>query len=316
MRLAIAGWVGTLLLATLIVATMEAAGMVRAPLLVGVALTTTAIGTLLPILRDCGELGTSFGRYVLAAGAIGEFGPILVVSVLVTGQHPIGVETALVLLFFGVVALLAWAGVRDHPPKLLALVERTFEASSQLPVRSALLLLAGLVALANAFQLDFILGAFAAGMLVRMMGQGGGSRLLQTKMDALGFGFLIPVFFVLTGVRFDLPALVSDHDALLRVPLFVLLLLVARGLPALLYRSVLGGRDQLALAFYAATGLPLLVAITEIGLRKGVMLVENAVALVAAGMISVLLFPLLASLLRRHANQSALRVGSDRPEGF
>ena len=315
-RLAVAGWVATLALAALAVAMLVSLHMVRAPLLVGVALTTTAIGTLLPILRDSGELETPFGSYVLAAGAIGEFGPILVVSILITGNHTLGVATALVLLFFGVVGLLAWAGMREHPPKLLALVERTFEASSQLPVRSALLLLAALVVLANSFQLDFILGAFAAGMLVRLVAHGGGNRLLQTKMDALSFGFLIPIFFVVTGVKFDLPVLLTAPGALARVPLFVLLLLFARGLPALLYRGVLVGRDQLALAFYMATGLPLLVAITEVGLRKGVMLVENAVALVAAGMISVLLFPLLAGLLRRHRPRRRAGVGSDSPEGL
>lgn len=316
-RLAVAGWVATLALAAAAVAVLEMLGIVRAPLLVGVALTTTAIGTLLPILRDNDELETPFGRYVLAAGAIGEFGPILVVSILITGRHSLGVATLLVLLFFGVVALLAWAAVREHPPKLLALIERTFEASSQLPVRSALLLLAALVMLADSFQLDFILGAFAAGMLVRQMGGGTGGRLLQTKMDALGFGFLIPIFFVVTGVEFDLPVLLSNPDALLRVPMFLALLLFARGLPAMLYRPVLGGRERLALAFYAATGLPLLVAITEVGLRKGVMLVENAVALVAAGMISVLVFPLIGGLLRRHA--PALRMqhaGTDSPEGL
>jgi Kef-type K+ transport system membrane component KefB len=315
-RLAVGGWVATLALAALAVAVLASLHMVRAPLLVGVALTTTAIGTLLPILRDSGELETPFGTYVLAAGAIGEFGPILVVSVLITGNHTLGVATALVLLFFGVVAVLAWAGVREHPPKLMALAERTFEASSQLPVRSALLLLAALVVLANSFQLDFILGAFAAGMLVRMVAHGSGNRLLQTKMDALSFGFLIPIFFVVTGVKFDLPVLLSAPGALARVPLFVLLLLLARGLPALLFRGALGGRDQLALAFYMATGLPLLVAITEVGLRRGVMLVENAVALVAAGMISVLLFPLLAGMLRRHRPQRRTGVGSDSPEGL
>lgn len=315
-HLAVAGWICTLGLAAACAAVLTAMGLIRAPLLVGVALTTTAIGTLLPILRDGGELGTPFGRYVLAAGAVGEFGPIVMVSILITSQHSMGVEVVLVTVFFGVVALLAWVGLRDHPPALLALVERTFEASSQLPVRSALLLLAALVVLARSFQLDFILGAFAAGMLVRMLGQSSGSWLLQTKMDALGFGFVIPVFFVLTGVRFDLPALISDPAALLRVPMFLLLLLVSRGLPAVLYRGVLERRDQLALAFYAATGLPLLVAITEVGLRRGVMLVENGVALVAAGMVSVLLFPLIAGLLRRHRPRRGAGVGSDSPEGL
>ena len=315
-QLALAGWASTLALAALAAGALTALGMVRAPLLVGVALTTTAIGTLLPILRDAGELETPFGRYVLAAGAVGEFGPILVTSILITSQHRLGVATLLVGLFLGVVALLAWASLREHLPRLLALVERTFEASSQLPVRAALMLLAGLVGLANLLQLDFILGAFAAGMLVRLMAHGGGHRLLQTKMDALGFGFLIPIFFVVTGVRFELPALLHDSAALQRVPLFVALLLVARGVPAALYRGVLDGRDRIALALYSATGLPLLVAITEVGLRKKVMLVDNAVALVAAGMISVLVFPLLAGLLRRRSPEVPAGVGSDRPEGL
>ena len=314
--LAAAGWAITIVIAALAVLLLYSLDLVRAPLLVGVALTTTAIGTLLPVLRDSGELETEFGRYIMAAGAVGEFGPILVVSLLITREHGIHIAAGLILLFLLIVVAIGWAGLRKRPPKLLALVERTFEASSQLPVRAAMLLLIALVVLAGRFGLDFILGGFAAGMLVRLMTQGSGSRLLQSKMDAIGFGFLIPIFFVLTGVELDVRVLLSDPNTLLRIPLFLGLMLLARGLPTLLYRRELGVRDRLSLAFYSATGLPLLVAITEIGIRSGVMLPENAVALVGAGMLSVLLFPICAGLLRRGAGQSANRVRSDGPEAL
>lgn len=300
LSLAARGWLLSFALGMVIVAVLRAIGFTTAPVLVGVALTTTAIGTLLPILRDAGELETPFGNYVLAAGAIGELGPILMLSLIVTHDESHWSRAAVMLTFVVIAAVAIVIALRVHPPKAVALFARTMHASSQLPVRFCILLLVGLVTLAESFGLDVILGAFAAGLIVGLANRVDPSRdeTLRHKLDAIGFGFLVPIFFVTSGIQFDLSALFDGWSALLRVPVFLALFLLVRGAPTLLYRGDLHRADLVPFALYSATALPLLVAITELGLKTGRMRTDNAAALVGAGMLSVLIFPLLALLLR------------------
>jgi Kef-type K+ transport system membrane component KefB len=173
-------------------------------------------------------------------------------------------------------------------------------SASQLPVRIAILVLALLIAIAERFGLDLILGAFTAGMIVSLGTDAGkqGVRLLH-RLEAIGYGFLIPMFFVTSGMHFDIQALVASPRALLRLPLFLLLLLVARSVPIVLYRYELAKEDRIPFVFYSATSLPLLIAIAEIGVQTGRMLPDNAAAIVGAGMLSILLFPITALLSRR-----------------
>ena len=159
-------------------------------------------------------------------------------------------------------------------------------------------LLGGLVVLADVLGLDLLLGAFAAGSLVGLVARGPEAETFRHKLDALGFGFLIPIFFVTSGAQVDVTALFASASSIARVPLFLALLLLVRGLPTLLYRRQLGGREQFLLALFSATTLPLVVVIAGIGKETGRMLPENAAALVGAGILSVLLFPLLALTLR------------------
>jgi Kef-type K+ transport system membrane component KefB len=172
-------------------------------------------------------------------------------------------------------------------------------ASSQVPVRLCLLVIAALVVLAEQLGLDMILGAFAAGSVVGLASRGEGGVILRHKLDAIGFGFLVPMFFVTSGIKFDVEALLASPSALLRLPVFLLCFLVVRGVPVCLYRREVEQADLLPLALYAATALPLVVAITEIGVATGRMRTDNAAALVGAAMLSVLLFPLSALILRR-----------------
>jgi Kef-type K+ transport system membrane component KefB len=259
---------------------------------------TTAIGTLIPILRDAGELRTRFGTYLLAAGASGEFGPILLVTLLLSTRHPL--HEAVILVLFVVLAVItgilavrsAWRGW----PAL----ERTFEASSQLAVRLAVVLVFGLVALATQLGLDLLLGGFVAGMITRQALRGHELRIFESKLIAVGYGFLIPFFFVTSGMAFNVDELFSDPVALLKLPLFVGLFLIVRGLPALLlYRGVLPFRDRTALGVFCATELPLVVAITTLAQNAGDMRASTASALVGAAIISTLAFPLLGLRLRR-----------------
>jgi len=296
---ATAGWFTSVAIAYAAALALHAAGMIQSPLLTGAALTTTTIGTLLPILRDSGEMRTRFGTYVLATGIVGELGPIVLVSILFTREHKHWAQTALMIVFVVVALAAALVALRTNPPKFGELISRTMEAASQLPVRIAILVLAVLVALAEKFGLDMILGAFAAGMVVGLASRGEQGALLRRKMDAIGFGFLVPMFFITSGMRFDLSALLHDAKALSRVPLFLVLFLLVRGLPALLYRNELAGRNRMALALYSATALPLVIALTELGVATGRMRSDNAAALVGAGLLSVLMFPTLALWLRR-----------------
>jgi Kef-type K+ transport system membrane component KefB len=298
LELGLAGWVLSLALAYGVGGVLEAAGIVLSLLYAGSATATTAIGTLIPILRDRGELETEFGPYILGAGAVGEFGPILLITLILSTSHP--AHEAVLLIAFVVMALILALLVVRSMFRGWPILERTFETSSQLAVRFTVVLVFGLVSLATELGLDLLLGGFVAGIIVRQALQGFEVTVFESKLTAVGYGFFIPFFFITSGMKFDLDTLVSSASAALKLPLFLGMFLLVRGLPALvLYRRVLGARDRAALAFLSATELPLVVAITTLAVEGGHMRASTSAALVGAAMVSTLVFPLVGLRLRR-----------------
>ena len=294
LRRGAAGWVLSLAVAFAVAGGLTLAGVDLPVVFVAAALSTTAFGTLLPVLRDEGQLETNLGRFVLGAGAVGEFGPVLIVTLLLSTQSD--TETQLLLLAaFTAVAVLAAAVSVGAVGRGWRFIESQMETSGQVPVRLTVLLLFGLVVMAAELGLDVILGAFAAGAILRLLLRGREVERFESKLDAVGFGLLIPFFFVTSGMTLDLSALVSSARALIELPVFLLLFLVVRGIPALLlYRRELDAGGRWSLALLSGTQLPLVVAITTIGVDAGHMRVSTAAALVGAGVLSVLIYPSLA----------------------
>ena len=289
-RLAVVGWLISLGLALAIAFALVSTGLALDTLIVGLALTTTALGTLVPIIDDAGILHTRFGTYLVGIGTAGEFGPVVAVAVLLTKKDP--AETSSLLVAFVIIVALTAVFATGRAPKVMSLLRRNLYSSSQLPVRVSVLTVLLLVYLAYLLGLDVLLGAFAAGIVVRLFTTGDDSEVVKSKLDAVGFGFLIPIFFIVSGIHFDLHILLHRPSALLRLVGFLAVMLFVRGLPALfLYRRVLSRAERGPLALFSATGLPLIVVITTIGTSEGRMLPVNASALVGAGMLSVLLFP-------------------------
>jgi Kef-type K+ transport system membrane component KefB len=300
MTLGAAGWLLSVVLAYGLGGILAAAGIVVSFLYTGSAMATTAIGTLIPILRDNGELKTRFGTHLLAAGGAGEFGPILLVTLVLSTTNPFR-EGAILLLFVALALALALVSVR-YAWRGWPALERTFEASSQLAVRVTVVLVFGLVLLAGKLGLDILLGGFVAGMITRLALQGHELQVFESKLTAVGFGFFVPFFFVTSGIEFDLAAL-GSAGAIAKLFLFLGLFLVVRGAPALLlYRHALVARDRMALAFYCATELPLVVAITTIAIDDGKMRASTAAGLVGAAMLSTLIFPFVGMALRKGAD--------------
>jgi Kef-type K+ transport system membrane component KefB len=305
LALGASGWLISLALAYGIGGVLAAAGIIVSLLYTGSALATTAIGTLIPILRDNRELGTRFGTFLLAAGAAGEFGPIILLTLVLSTTNPLHEATILAAFIVLAIALaiasmrLAWRG---YPA-----LQRTLESSSQPAVRIAVLLVFGLLFLAGDLGLDILLGGFVAGMITRAAFRGREVTVFESKLTAVGFGFLVPFFFIESGIEFDLAAL-GSASALLKLAMFFGLFLVVRGVPAmLLYRGVLALRDRAALALFCATELPLVVAITTIATETGHMRTSTAAGLVGAAMLSTLVFPFVALGLRK--GRSAHPIG-------
>ncbi|MFE1379278.1 cation:proton antiporter [Streptomyces sp. NPDC058740] len=276
---------------------------------IGVALTSTALGTVLPVLRDAGDLHGRFGNVVMAFGAVGEFGPIIAMALLLSGRSA-AESTALLAAFAALTAGAVYWALKPRRPWFSRVVARTLHSSGQFAVRFVFLLLALMLGASTALGLDVLLGAFAAGLITRLVLTGAapesGPQILE-KVEAVGFGFLVPVFFVVTGIEFDLDSLLSGGRTLLLLPLFLVLFLVVRGGPVwFLAPRDLGRRDRGALVLYGSTALPLVVAITTIGVDDEVLTAGEAAALVGAGMVSVLVFPLLALRLRARAGGKAL----------
>ncbi len=297
--LAVTSWFVSLAIALGIGAALHASGLVIDSVVPALCLTTTALGTLLPMLRDSGVLRSAVGPVVLSVGAIGEFGPIVAVAILLTNRDA-GVTFLLLALFVAVAVLSAVLAAQVHPPRLVRLLREHLNSTSQLPVRISVLLVVLLVYLAFELSLDVLLGAFAAGVVVRLFIAEDDYVAVSSKLEAIGFGFLIPVFFIESGVNFDLHALVHQPRVLLLVPVFALLFLITRGLPTLVFfRRALAPTPRRALAILSATGLPIIVVITTLGVDEHRMKPQNAAALVAAGMLSVLVYPLIGLRLLR-----------------
>lgn len=297
LSLALGGWAVSLTVALAVAGLLHVLPFVDAPIMVALALTTTSLGTLMPILRDSGKLDSNFGNLVVAAGTLGEFGPIIIVSLVLTHKFGAWQEAALMLAFVAVAFAAAIVALGLRPPKILALLERTMNSSTPLPVCFSLLVLAAFDVLSNRFGLETVLGAFAAGMVVSLASQNEAGKVFRGKMAAISFGFFVPFFFVMSGMNLDLGALLHSGKTMLLVPVFLSLFLLVRGAPVILYRKDLAKNERLPFALYSATGLSMVVAIAAIGVRTGRMPSTVGAAVVGAGLLSVLLFPMIASAL-------------------
>jgi Kef-type K+ transport system membrane component KefB len=303
LRLALLGWAMSLAIAYTIGGVLAAVGVVLSLIYVGSALATTAIGTLIPVLSDTGELRTDFGKYLLAAGAVGEFGPILLLTLVLSTQSAL--HNALILIAFVALAVLVAVLAVRSAARTVPMLERTIESSSQLGVRWIVVLVFALALLANELGLDLLLGGFAAGLITRQVLATREIPVFDSKLTAVAFGVFIPFFFVVSGMRLDVDALFSSASGVAKLAIFFVLFLVVRGTPAiLLYRRVLPlRRDRMALALFTATQLPVVVAITTVAVDGGHMRTSTAAALVGAGALSTLAGPLHGLHMRRVAAQ-------------
>ena len=311
-RRALLSWATSLGLATGVVGVLAAAGLVKAFLPVALGLTTTALGTLLPVLREKGLLRGRLGRYLLAAGGVGELLPVLAIAVFLGSQGRLAALVSLCLVGVLAIGLALLRRSVGEGSRLARVIQAGQNETAQITLRGTILLLLGLIAVTDQFDLDAVLGAFLAGVVLRRW-VGAAAPVLESKLDAVGYGFFVPLFFVYSGMGLDLHAIA---DAPLRLLLFFVLMLVVRGGPVLLvYRGVLSARERTQTALVSATALPTLVALTEIGLRSGTMLPENAAALVGAGVVTVLVFPALVVALDRRSGKPAPIRGAEDSAG-
>jgi Kef-type K+ transport system membrane component KefB len=299
LRLAALAWACGLGLAVVLAFGMAATGLTDAWRVVSVALMTTALGVLVPILRDSGALGTPFGRHVLASGVMGELGPILAISLMISRRFSAGVQAALTMAFVLLVMVLAWLMARGAKvPALLDPIRRGLDHSGQTPIRIALVLIVALAALAETFGLDLALGALAAGMMLGFATRGGEREHdLHAKIDAVGFGFLVPLFFLSSGMRLDVKSVFAGTEGLVLLTAFFAALVVVRVPLVLLLRSELGGHGARAVALLSATTLSLIVVITHVAVEVGALEPSQAAPMVGAGMLTVMLFPALGTRL-------------------
>ena len=292
-------------------------GEVKDGLLVGITLMATSLGVLVPILKDADQTQTYFGRLIMAAGSLAELAPLVLLSVFFSASstNP-SVELGLLAAFVGFTAVVvvvtqrirAWGPLRE-------VVQRLEETSSQLRVRLAITFALAFSVVAEHFGLATILGAFLAGVIVRRTDESPASQEeFQGKLEAIGFGFLIPVFFVSTGVGLDIASLFHSTRAIIDVPIFLIALLVVRGVPALLYVRAVGRTRAVAAGFMQATSLTFIVVATTIGVQTGHQRTSTAAALVVAGLLSVIIYPPVAlQMLKSAADGQVSRPPAPSP---
>ena len=307
LRLALLGYLLTVLLGIAVGGATAAAGWVRSPVLVAITLSATSLGLVVAVLKDAGRAGGAVGQLTIAAASVADFGAIVLLTLFFsTSGGSVGQHAVLLVLFAGLVGVAAILLLRVRRSRRLGgILERLQDTTAEIRVRIAVLLMIALVVLASRFGLETILGAFLAGALVGLVDRDASSHpRFRAKLDAIGYGFLIPIFFVSSGVRLDLRGLFESPSALALVPLFLVALLLVRGTPALLWSRSLRGQETAASALLQATSLPFIVTATQIGTAADLMSPVTAAALVCAGLLSVAVFPAVALVMLRGATMT------------
>ena len=284
---------------------LDAAGIVGAPLLVAIMFSATGLGIVIAVLKDAGAVESPFGQLVIAGSSLAEVGTIILLTLFFSGEST---SVTVKLVLFGLFGLLCLAVVLtvsgfEHSMRLTQALIRLQDTTAQVRVRGAFVLLAIFIVLAERFGLEAILGAFLAGAIMKFVDrdQAMTHPQFRQKLEVVGFGVFIPFFFVSSGIRYDAGALLASASTLARVPLYLGILLAVRGLPALLYRALVERREVAASALLQATSVGLFVVASQIGQDMGLISAANAAALIAAGLLSVILFPLGALTILRHS---------------
>jgi Kef-type K+ transport system membrane component KefB len=309
LRWALLGYLITLALGVPIGLGLDAAGWVSSPLLLVIALSATSLGLVVPVLKDAGRAEGEVGQTAIVAATVADLAAIILLSLLFSASDgSTGSRLVLVGAFVLLVAVTGLVvGKVGMTRRLSDVLQRLQDTTAEIRVRFAVLLLIAFTALAERFGLESILGAFLAGVVVSVVDRDSASHPhFRTKLAAIGFGFLVPIFFVSSGVRLDLQGLFDSPSALLRVPVFLAALLVMRGVPALLYVRTLGRRFGLAAGLLQATSLPFIVAAAQIGVELGRISAVTGAAMVSAGLLSVLIFPAISLGLLRDKTTSTL----------
>jgi Kef-type K+ transport system membrane component KefB len=316
LRLTLIGFVVSFAIAAAVALGLQAADLIETPLLVAIILCATSLGVLIPVLKDAGEIGSTFGQLVVAAGTIADFGAVILLSIFFSGEGGVG---ATLLLIGSLVALAAVVFITVKTAERSSLIRadlvRLQDTTAQIRVRGAVVLLVGFAAIADSLGLETILGAFMAGAILSLLDRDEAMTHpeFRRKLEAVGFGIFIPVFFVTSGVNYDLDALLSSASNVLMVPIFLAALVAARGLPALLYRRLLDARHTAIAGLMQATSLPFIVAAVAIGEDLGLIDAAEGAALIGAGLLSVLLFPAIGlGMLRKGGETAKPKPESDR----
>jgi Kef-type K+ transport system membrane component KefB len=317
-KLAVLGFAVSLVIAVLVGIALRAGGFVKSPLFVAIVLVATSLGVVFPVLKDSHNIDSSLGELVIAAASIADFGSIILLSLFFSGKNSTSTAGRLILLgIFGLVVVLVGVAIvsAERSISISRVLRRLQDTTAQIRVRAAFLLMIGFTALAESIGLETILGAFAAGALLSLLDRDETTHpQFRLKLEAAGFGVFIPIFFVTSGLRFDLSALFASSSTIARVPLFLLAILLVRGLPAVVFVSLLGPSRSLIAGLLQATSLPFIVAATQIGLQLGVVSRASAAGLVAAGLLSVVISPALGLvLLRREHPETAAPRGLPTP---
>jgi Kef-type K+ transport system membrane component KefB len=311
LRVALLGYAVTLALGVVIGAAAHSAGLVASPWLLAIALSATSLGLVVPLLKDAGQLESPVGRYTVAGATVADFGAVVLLSLLFS-QSKGGPGAKIFMLGAFVVVILAVAltlGRAGHAMRIDALITRLQDTTAEIRVRVAVALLVGFVALAERVGLEAILGAFLAGMVLNVVDRDTMSHpRFRVKLDAIGYGFVIPVFFVASGIALDLRGVFSSASGIVRIPVFLVALLIVRAVPAFLYRPATGTRGAAAAGLLQATSLPFIVTATAIGVSIGAISAVTSAALVCAGLLSVVIFPAIALALLR---EPKARTASD-----
>jgi Kef-type K+ transport system membrane component KefB len=320
LRLTSLGYALSLGIALVVGLALKAGDLVRSPLLIAIMLSATGLGIILPILKDAGETSTPFGRVVIAGASIAEVVPIVLLSLFFSGKGGLGAGAVLLVTFaVFVVAVAAAIFAAEHSMRLSLTFMKLQDTTAEIRVRGAFLLLILFVVLAEQFGLEAILGAFLAGATLKLLDRDDAMThtFFRRKLEAIGFGVFVPFFFVATGLRLDVESLFASGSALARVPIFLGALLLVRALPALLYRPLAERREQLvAGGLLQATSLSFLIVAGQLGVDLGLISAVNYTALVAAGLISVVVFPLVALGLLRQAGEGHRTTASSARLGM